>query len=190
MKSIFKAPYRAAVVILISSSTGMVFAQNIKLNTTAGEIILELNSKAAPKSVENFVTYVKAGHYDGTVFHRVIDDFMIQGGGMTIDMSEKITLAPIPLESKNGLKNERGTVAMARTMNPNSATSQFFINLENNSFLDQTNAPDGNGYAVFGKVVKGMNVVDKIRKTPTGNVGAHQNVPKTPIVITKASLEK
>ena len=166
------------------------FAESVKLNTSLGEIVFELDSKASPETVKNFVQYVKDGHYDGTIFHRVIDNFMIQGGGMKPDMGEKITRAPIALESRNGLRNVRGSVAMARTMNPNSATAQFFINLKDNAFLDQANSADGYGYAVFGKVVKGMDVVDKIRAVPTANQGMHQNVPKTPVVINKATLEK
>ena len=164
--------------------------QKVKLATSMGDIVLELDAAKAPKSVDNFVQYVKAGHYDGTVFHRVIADFMIQGGGMLPDMKEKPTRAPIPLESRNGLSNVRATVAMARTMDPNSATSQFFINVKDNSSLDQPNARDGNGYAVFGKVVSGMDVVDKIKAVPTGNKGEHQNVPTQPVVIKKATLEK
>jgi peptidyl-prolyl cis-trans isomerase A (cyclophilin A) len=135
------------------------------------------------------VQYVKAGHYDGTIFHRVIDNFMIQGGGMKPDMSEKPTRAPIPLESKNGLNNVRGTVAMARTSVPDSATSQFFINIGDNAFLDAANSRDGHGYAVFGKVISGMDVVDRIRTMPTTGKGPHQNVPVTDIVIRKATLE-
>jgi peptidyl-prolyl cis-trans isomerase A (cyclophilin A) len=165
-------------------------AQKVKLATSAGDIVIELDAAKAPKTVENFVAYVKAGHYDGTIFHRVIDNFMIQGGGMDKDMKEKKTNPPIPLESRNGLLNARGTVAMARTMDPNSATAQFFINLKDNEFLNQASARDGNGYAVFGKVVSGMEVVDKIRLVPTGNKGMHQNVPLEPVLIKKASLEK
>jgi peptidyl-prolyl cis-trans isomerase A (cyclophilin A) len=164
--------------------------QKVKLATSVGDIVLELDAAKAPKSVDNFVQYVKAGHYDGTIFHRVIEDFMIQGGGMKPDMKEKPTRAPIPLESKSGLTNVRGTVAMARTMDPNSATAQFFINVKDNPFLDQANSRDGNGYAVFGKVVSGMDVVDKIRAVPVGDKAGHQNVPATPVLIKKASLEK
>ena len=160
------------------------------METDKGTIVIELFADKAPKTVENFLQYVKAGHYDGTIFHRVIDNFMIQGGGMKADMSEKPTRAPIPLESRNGLTNLRGTLAMARTMDPNSATAQFFINLKDNAFLDQANSRDGNGYAVFGKVVAGMDVVDKIKAVPTGNKGPHQNVPLEPVTIRKASLEK
>ncbi|MFY9510580.1 MAG: peptidylprolyl isomerase [Rubrivivax sp.] len=174
----------AAVLALPAS------AEKVRLATSAGDIVLELDREKAPKTVDNFVQYVKAGHYDGTIFHRVIPTFMIQGGGMKPDMSEKTTKAPIPLESKNGLQNLRGAVAMARTMDPNSATSQFFINVVDNAFLDQPNARDGNGYAVFGKVVDGMDVVDKIKAVPTKGAGPHQNVPETPVLIKKATLEK
>lgn len=165
-------------------------SQTVRLATSAGDIVVQLDADKAPKTVANFVEYVKAGHYDGTVFHRVIDNFMIQGGGMTADMKEKPTRAPIPLESANGLDNLRGTIAMARTMDPNSATAQFFINVKDNAFLDKPRARDGNGYAVFGKVVAGMEVVDKIRTVPTGTKGMHQNVPLEPVVIKKATLEK
>lgn len=166
-------------------------AQKVRLSTTAGDIVLQLEPEKAPKTVENFLAYVKAGHYTGTVFHRVINDFMIQGGGMTADMKEKATRAPIPLEARNGLSNTRGSVAMARTGNPNSATAQFFINVRDNDFLDAANARDGNGYAVFGRVVEGMDtVVDKIKTTPTGNKGGHENVPQQAIVINKATVEK
>lgn len=165
-------------------------AQNVKLATSMGDIVVELNAKAAPRTVDNFLQYVKAGHYDGTVFHRVIDGFMIQGGGMTKELSEKPTRAPIPLESRNGLHNARGTLAMARTSNPDSATAQFFINVKDNAFLDAENSPDGNGYAVFGKVTKGMDVVDRIRAVPTGSAGMNRDLPKTPVLITKATVEK
>ncbi len=166
------------------------WAQKVRLATTAGDIVVELDAAKAPKSAANFLEYVKAGHYDGTVFHRVIKDFMIQGGGMTPDLREKPTRAPIPLESGNGLRNLRGSLAMARTNAPNSATSQFFINTVDNAFLDQANSRDGNGYTVFGKVVEGMDVVDKIRSVPVANMGGYQNVPATPVVINKATLEK
>jgi peptidyl-prolyl cis-trans isomerase A (cyclophilin A) len=140
--------------------------------------------------VANFLEYVKSGHYDGTIFHRVIDGFMIQGGGFTPEMAQKPTRAPIPLESRSGLKNERGTVAMARTAVADSATSQFFINVADNAMLDQPNARDGQGYAVFGKVVAGMDVVDRIRKVETGNQKGHQNVPSTPVLIRSATIAK
>jgi peptidyl-prolyl cis-trans isomerase A (cyclophilin A) len=168
---------------------GGAWAQKVRLATSAGDIVLELDAQKAPKTVDNFLRYVKAGHYDGTVFHRVIDDFMIQGGGMTPDLKQKPTLSPIPLESKNGLANLRGTVAMARTMVPDSATAQFFINVRDNAALDAANARDGHGYAVFGRVVEGMDVVDKIRVVPTGTQGPYQNVPSTPVVIRKATQE-
>jgi peptidyl-prolyl cis-trans isomerase A (cyclophilin A) len=147
---------------------------------------LELDPTKAPKTVANFLSYVKDKHYDGTVFHRVIDGFMIQGGGFTPDMQQKPTKGPIELEARNGLKNDRGTIAMARTGNPNSATSQFFINVVNNDMLNAPN-PDGFGYAVFGKVVAGMDVVDKIRAVATGNKGMFQNVPVTSVNIISAT---
>ncbi len=171
-------------------ATPFALAQKIKLATSMGDIVLELDAAKAPKTVENFVQYVKAGQYNGTVFHRVIENFMIQGGGMTPDMKEKPTRAPIPLESRNGLNNVRGTVAMARTMDPNSATAQFFINVKDNAFLNAAQSADGNGYAVFGKVASGMDVVDKIRTVPTGNKGPHQNVPMDPVIIKQATVEK
>jgi peptidyl-prolyl cis-trans isomerase A (cyclophilin A) len=180
----------AAAIAVTAALAGPALAQKVRLATSMGDIVVELDAAKAPKTVDNFVQYVKVGHYDGTIFHRVIDGFMIQGGGMTADMKEKATRPPIPLESRNGLANARGTVAMARTMDPNSATAQFFINLSDNAFLDQPNARDGNGYAVFGRVVQGMEVVDKIKNVPTGNNGPHQNVPSQPVTIKKASLEK
>ena len=156
-----------------------------------GTITLELDSGKAPVTVGNFVKYAKSGHYDGTIFHRVIDGFMIQGGGFTKDMNQKPTEAPIRNEAMNGLKNQRGTIAMARTMEVDSATSQFFINLVNNDFLDFT-APTqrGFGYAVFGKVVDGMEVVDAIAKVKTGFKGPHQNVPEEAIVIRKVVVSE
>ena len=166
------------------------FAQKVKLATSAGDIVIELDAAKAPKSVENFLAYVKAGHYDGTVFHRVIGNFMIQGGGMTADLKEKSTRAPIALEARNGLNNDKGTVAMARTNAPNSATAQFFINLKDNEFLNAAASRDGNGYAVFGKVTSGMDVVEKIRNVPTGNKGPFENVPLDPVTIKQATLEK
>jgi peptidyl-prolyl cis-trans isomerase A (cyclophilin A) len=161
----------------------------VLLATSLGDITVQLDPEKAPKTVANFLDYVKSGHYDGTVFHRVMDGFMIQGGGFTADMAQKPTRAPIPLEAKNGLKNERGTVAMARTAVADSATSQFFINVVDNPRLDYP-SPDGNGYAVFGRVVAGMDVVDKIRKVETGNKGGHQNVPVTPVAIRSATIVK
>ena len=162
-------------------------APKVKLATSMGDIVLQLDPAKAPKTVENFLSYVKDKHYDGTVFHRVIDGFMIQGGGFTTDMQQKPTKAPIPLEAKNGLKNDTYTIAMARTGDPNSATAQFFINVKNNDMLNAPN-PDGHGYAVFGKVVSGSDVVDKIKAVATGNKGMHQNVPSTPVTINSATV--
>ena len=167
-----------------------VMAQKVKLSTTQGDIVIELDAAKAPRSVDNFLQYVQSGHYKGTIFHRVIDGFMIQGGGFGTDMNQKPTRPPIPLESRNGLNNDRGTVAMARTSVPNSATSQFFINLSDNTFLNAANSQDGSGYAVFGKVVSGMEVVDKIRALPTQAKGPHQNVPVQAVVITEATVQK
>lgn len=180
----------AAALAFTLAAAPHALAQKVKLATSMGDIVVELDAAKAPKTVANFVQYVKDGHYNGTVFHRVIPSFMIQGGGMTPDMAEKTTRAPIPLEAKNGLRNDRGTIAMARTMNPNSATAQFFINVQNNDFLNADRARDGNGYAVFGKVVSGMDVVDKIRQVPTGSKGGHDDVPTTPVIIKQATLEK
>jgi peptidyl-prolyl cis-trans isomerase A (cyclophilin A) len=183
--------FAAALATALTTASSTSWAQTkVKLVTSSGDIVVELDREKAPKSVDNFLQYVRAGHYDGTVFHRVIDGFMIQGGGMTADMREKPVRAPIPLEAKNGLVNARGTLAMARTMDPNSATAQFFINLVDNPFLDAANSRDGNGYAVFGKVVAGMDVVDRIKDSPTASRGGHEKVPVTPIVIRKATLEK
>ncbi|RQP22279.1 peptidylprolyl isomerase [Piscinibacter terrae] len=180
----------AAAVAILMGATPLALAQKVKLDTSLGDIVIELDAAKAPKSVDNFVKYVKAGHYNGTVFHRVISNFMIQGGGMTPDLKEKPTRAPIPLEARNGLNNERGTVAMARTNDPNSATSQFFINVKDNDFLNAANSRDGNGYAVFGKVVSGMDVVDKIRNVQTTNVGPYSDVPATPVIIKKATVQE
>jgi peptidyl-prolyl cis-trans isomerase A (cyclophilin A) len=179
----------AALAALLLASPLIAWAQKVRLATSAGDIVLELDREKAPKTVDNFLKYVKAGHYDGTIFHRVIDNFMIQGGGMTADLKEKPVGAPIPLEARGGLVNQRGTVAMARTSVPDSATAQFFINVRDNNFLDAANARDGHGYAVFGRVTAGMDVVDKIKGTPTANSGPYQNVPVTPVIIRKASLE-
>jgi peptidyl-prolyl cis-trans isomerase A (cyclophilin A) len=179
-----------AALTLTLLAAPLALAQKVKLATSMGDIVVELDAAKAPKTVDNFVKYVKAGHYDGTVFHRVIPNFMIQGGGMTADMKEKSTRAPIPLEAANGLRNERGTIAMARTMDPNSATAQFFINVGDNNFLNADQARDGNGYAVFGKVVSGIEVVDKIRVVPTGSKGAHGDVPLSPVIIKQATVEK
>ena len=159
------------------------------IETSMGSITLELDDAKAPITVKNFIDYAKAGHYDGTIFHRVIDGFMIQGGGFTKAMDQKPTKAPIKNEAANGLLNKRGTIAMARTMVVDSATSQFFINLVDNDFLNfRAPTPQFFGYAVFGKVTDGMDVVDKIAKVKTGNSGMHQNVPEEPVVIKKVHV--
>jgi cyclophilin family peptidyl-prolyl cis-trans isomerase len=159
----------------------------VKLTTSMGPIVIELNKEKAPVSVENFVKYVEAGHYNGTIFHRVIPNFMVQGGGFNKDMQQKPTQAPIKNEGANGLKNDNYTVAMARTGVRDSATSQFFINVKDNEFLNYSGEnPQGWGYAVFGKVVEGKEVVDKIKGVATINSGMHQNVPAQPVTIEKA----
>jgi peptidyl-prolyl cis-trans isomerase B (cyclophilin B) len=163
----------------------------VVLKTTLGDITLELDRAKAPVTTENFLSYVSSGHFNGTVFHRVIPGFMIQGGGFTEDMRQKPTAAPIANEADNGLKNDRGTVAMARTSDPDSASSQFFINLKDNDFLNHTaKTPQGWGYAVFGKVVDGMGVVDLIAQVKTGTHGPHRDVPGDPIVITEALVQE
>ena len=162
---------------------------NVVLTTSMGAITLELDAKKAPKTVENFVAYVKAGHYDGTIFHRVMDNFMIQGGGFNDKMVQKPTKAAIKNEADNGLKNNKYTIAMARTNDHHSATAQFFINVADNDFLNFSSPTErGWGYAVFGKVTAGMDVVDNIKKVKTGNNGFHQNVPLEPVTILKAAV--
>jgi len=157
------------------------------LHTSLGDITIELDAAKAPASVQNFLEYVREGHYDNTVFHRVIDNFMIQGGGFAQGMRQKATRAPIANEAQNGLKNERYTIAMARTPDPHSATAQFFINVADNAFLDYRNAtPQGWGYCVFGKVTAGMDVVDQIRKVKTGSRAGHQDVPVDDVLILRA----
>ena len=159
------------------------------METSMGTITLELDETRAPATVQNFAEYAKAGHYERTIFHRVIDGFMIQGGGFTKDMNQKATREPIRNEAMNGLRNLRGTIAMARTSVVDSATSQFFINLVDNTFLDFSSpTPQGFGYAVFGKVTDGMDVVDAIAKVKTGFSGSHQNVPEEPVVIRKVTI--
>jgi peptidyl-prolyl cis-trans isomerase B (cyclophilin B) len=161
----------------------------IRLHTNHGVITLELDTERAPRSAENFLGYVKSGHYDNTVFHRVINGFMIQGGGFEPGMKQKPTGAPIENEARNGLKNARYTIAMARTSDPHSATAQFFINVADNSFLDHSAPnPQGWGYCVFGKVVDGIDVVDRIKDVRTTRIGMHQDVPETDVVIERAEL--
>ncbi len=163
----------------------------VKLTTTLGEIIIQLNTEKAPVSSANFLTYVNEGFYNGTIFHRIIPDFMAQGGGFDTSFNQKAVHAPIKNEANNGLKNTRGTLAMARTNDPHSATAQFFINYKDNSFLNHTSeTSSGWGYAVFGEVIEGMDVVDAMTKQATSNRGGHENVPKTDIVIEKAEVIK
>ena len=162
---------------------------HVTIATTVGQITLELDADNAPKTVENFLAYASSGFYDGTIFHRVINNFMIQGGGFTTDMEQKPTQAPVDNEANNGLKNERGTIAMARTQDPHSATAQFFINVQDNDFLNHTGENmQGWGYTVFGKVTQGEAVLDKIRSVQTGSQGGHQDVPTDPIIIESISV--
>lgn len=162
---------------------------HVEMNTTFGSITLELDGEKAPKTVENFLSYVNEGFYDGTIFHRVIDNFMIQGGGFDANMAQKPTADPIENEADNGLTNDRGTIAMARTMDPHSATAQFFINVKNNDFLNHSGKNmQGWGYAVFGRVIKGDDVLDKIRRVSTGNHAGHQDVPTDAIMIESVSV--
>ena len=161
----------------------------VKLETSKGDILLSLDSEKAPETTANFIQYVRDGHYDGTIFHRVIDGFMIQGGGFDREMNQKETRTPIKNEADNGLKNSAYTIAMARTSDPHSATAQFFINVKDNDFLNHTSrSAQGWGYAVFGKVNGGQDVVDAIKGVRTGNRGFHQDVPVEPVVIVKASV--
>ncbi len=162
-------------------------APHVALKTSAGDIVLELDATLAPKTVDNFLQYVKSGQYDGTIFHRVINGFMIQGGGFDAGMHEKPTRPPVPNEAKNGLKNAAYTIAMARTADPDSATAQFFINVADNSMLNYPGR-DGAGYCVFGKVIKGAEIVDRIRAVATADRGEHQNVPVKPVLITSAKI--
>jgi len=171
--------------LLISSTAFAESAPQVKFQTSLGDFTVEVYPDKAPKTVENFLQYVKDKFYNGTIFHRVIGNFMVQGGGFTPDMNQKATRDQIPLEAKNGLKNDRGTIAMARTSNPNSATAQFFVNVVDNNGLNAP-SPDGNGYAVFGKVIAGMDTIDKIRAVPTGR----QDVPTTQVLINSATLVK
>lgn len=176
---------------LIAGWSAMANAEmtTVQLETSKGTITLELDAAKAPGTVENFVGYVRDGFFDGTIFHRVIPGFMIQGGGFTPDMSQKPTKANIKNEANNGLTNDKGTVAMARTPDPHSASSQFFINVKDNDFLNfKSETPNGWGYAVFGKVTEGMDVMEAIVSVPTGNKGGHQDVPNDPVLIEKATV--
>lgn len=191
----FRRPLLIAATVLAAAVPLTALAANpqVELDTTAGKIRVELYPDAAPKSVANFLDYVKAKHYDGTQFHRVIAGFMIQGGGFTADFKQKPTKPPIPIESeqssKTGLLNVPGTLAMARTSDPNSATSQFFINVADNAFLNHRGKTfEGWGYAVFGQVVDGMNVVDAIANVPRGNKGPYDDVPVDPVVMTRVTV--
>ena len=181
-----KRTLAAAVALLALSSASVLADTYVLLTTSAGNIELALNDQKAPVSVKNFVSYVNSGFYNNTVFHRVIPGFMIQGGGFTADMTQKPVGAPIKNEADNGLRNLRGTIAMARTADPDSATSQFFINVADNAFLDHGQRDFG--YAVFGKVIKGMDVADNIARVQTSNIGPYQNVPAKPVTILSAKV--
>jgi cyclophilin family peptidyl-prolyl cis-trans isomerase len=187
MKNLFSV--LLACLIAMHGAAALAANPSLEMKTSQGMVVIELYADKAPKTVENFLQYVKDGFYAGTIFHRVIDGFMIQGGGFTADMKQKETRAAIPNEANNGLKNGIGTLAMARTPDPNSASAQFFINLKDNDFLNFREASfQGFGYCVFGKVTKGFEIVQKIAKVPTGNAGMFQNVPATPVVIESIKL--
>ncbi len=183
------APLMASA-LLAMPATAAEQAPRVELDTTLGKIVVQLDPSRAPITVKNFLTYVNEGHYNGTIFHRVIGTFMIQGGGYTADLKEKPTHDPIPLEARNGLRNDKYTIAMARTSYPHSATSQFFINVADNDFLNAERAQDGQGYAVFGQVVDGTDTVDKIAGVKTGTRGFMENVPVEPVVIKEAKVLK
>lgn len=187
----FKAIIKAflSISIIIGCSQTALAGPKVLFKTNQGNFVVELDPEKSPKTVENFISYVNSGFYSGTIFHRVINGFMVQGGGYTKDMKEKPTQAPIPLESRNGLQNLKYTIAMARTGDPNSATSQFFINVRDNSRLDYP-SPDGHGYAVFGKVISGMDVIDQIKFAPTTVFKGMSDVPVNPIIIESATLQK
>ncbi len=179
----------SAALLLPLSALAADAAPKVKFQTTMGDFVVEVYPDTAPKTVDNFMQYVGAKHYDGTIFHRVINNFMVQGGGFTKSYSQKPTRPPVALEASNGLKNDLGTIAMARTSDPNSATAQFFINVKDNAFLNAKGTSDG--YTVFGKVVSGMDVIEKMKVVPTGPGGMFpSDVPATPIVITSAALVK
>ena len=185
-------PLALALILATASVKGETPVKNptVVMKTSMGSFTIELDAAKAPETVKNFLAYVNAKHYDGTVFHRVIDGFMIQGGGFAVDKQQKSVKAPIKNESSNGLQNKVGTLAMARTGDPNSATAQFFINVKDNGFLDKAQSQDGYGYCVFGKVTDGMDVVNKIKSTPTSNQGgAFVNAPVTPVVIESARVQ-
>ena len=191
----FSFTRRVAAVLVLACATGAAWsadAPRVRFNTSAGEILVEVYPDRAPKTAENFLQYVRDKHYDGTIFHRVINNFMVQGGGMDRNMTEKKTRAPVQHEGveafSKGLKNEVGTLAMARTMDPNSASAQFFINVSNNAFLDPK--PGNPGYTVFGRVVGGMDVVNQIKGVQTGRMGMHADVPLAPVVINSAEIVK
>jgi cyclophilin family peptidyl-prolyl cis-trans isomerase len=176
-------------IALAATHASLAADPRVELRTNRGTIVIELYADKAPKTVANFLRYVKDGHYNGTIFHRVIPGFMIQGGGLDREMREKPTRAPIENEAANGLKNDHGAIAMARRPDPHSASAQFFINVKNNAFLNfREPTPQGYGYAVFGKVVSGMDVVERIAKVPTGDAGRHQDVPREPVIIESATV--
>ena len=185
----------AVASLTLSLAAPTAWAANVRLHTSTGDIVVTLDAEKAPKTVANFEAYVKKGHYDGTIFHRVINGFMIQGGGFTTQFEQKPTDAPLAHEGpevakRGGLRNTRGTIAMARTQDPNSATAQFFINVKDNDFLNHTSPTmQGYGYVAFGQVVKGMDVVDQIKAVRTGRAGPYSDVPMEPIVILKATME-
>jgi peptidyl-prolyl cis-trans isomerase A (cyclophilin A) len=191
----FSFTRRTAAVLVLACAAGAAWsadAPRVKFNTSAGDIVIEVYPDKAPKTAENFLQYVREHHYDGTIFHRVINNFMVQGGGMDKNMAERKTRPPVQHEGvqafEKGLKNEVGTVAMARTSDPNSATAQFFINVANNAFLDPK--PGNPGYTVFGRVVSGMDVVNAIKGVQTGRMGMNADVPVTPVVINSAEIVK
>ena len=196
MRKLLNAAARSLVIFSFVCSVGVAASDQgdnimVEMTTSKGVITLELDAERAPVTVANFLEYVNSGHYDGTIFHRVIPGFVIQGGGMESGMREKTTQAPIENEADNGLKNLTGTICMARTNDPHSATSQFFINLKDNSFLDHTEkTPSGWGYAVFGRVTSGMEVVEAIAAVQTGNSGHHQDVPLEDVVLEKAAASE
>jgi len=192
MKNIIKYLVITAIIFLNNGANAeMTTNTKIIIKTTSGDIKIELYDDKAPITSENFIKYIESGYFTDTIFHRVIKDFMIQGGGFTTEMSEKDSMPSIQNEASNGVSNERGTIAMARTPDPHSASSQFFINLKDNNFLDFTaETPQGWGYCAFGKVFEGMDILDKIALVDTGSYGAHQDVPKEPITINEIIIEK